>query len=67
MKTSKCKRKDNADLRISGDLTTLAWLAKTFGCSKEDAVAILYDVTKTRKGGFESAEFEFDANRLQGD
>ena len=66
MKTNKSKR-NNADLRVFGDPGIATWLGNLFGCSKEDAVAILYDVTKTKKGGFESAEFESDENRVQGD
>lgn len=53
MKTNskrKCKFENNADD------STLAWLSEVFHCDGPQAAAILYDVTKTRKGGNEFAE-----------
>lgn len=52
----KCKFENNANLCLTADDSTLAWLSEVFHCDGPQAAAILYDVTKTRKGGNEFAE-----------
>ena len=57
MKTSKRKCKhNNADLRISADPATLAWLSEVFHFDGTQAAALLFDIVK--EGGEKNAEFE---------
>ena len=44
----KCKFENNANMRISVDPGIATWLGNVFGCSKEDATAILVDITKKK-------------------